>query len=98
MVTYCKGKTVTMIEPIQEKVGVISIYDNLKRSFRPYKLRWQMREYIITKVAYYHKIREGRTIIHIFHATDGNLDFKLLFNSDTLSWTLAEVYDGSSGP
>ena len=83
-----------MIETIGEKVGVMSVYDNVKRSFYPYKIKWQARYYTIKKVCFHHKVRNGRVVQHIFHVTDGAIDFKLVFDADALSWTLEEVCDG----
>lgn len=83
-----------MNEPIHEKVSVVSLYDRMKGIVRPYKMRWQGRVYRLIKLAYYHKVRQGRTVIHVFHMTDGAMDFRLSCNSDTLHWTLEEVCDG----
>ena len=61
----------------------------------PYKMQWQGRDYIMTKLAYHHKARTGRTIMHVFHVSDGKNDYRLLFDSDNLSWTLEEVVYGT---
>ncbi|PIY71895.1 hypothetical protein COY87_03780 [Candidatus Roizmanbacteria bacterium CG_4_10_14_0_8_um_filter_33_9] len=84
-----------MLEHIQEKISVITKYDKTTNSVMPVKIRWQGRDYMMKKLAYYHKIRQGRVIQHIFHVTDGNLDFRLRMDSDLLSWTLEEVTDGT---
>lgn len=83
-----------MIEHIGEKVGVMSVYDSVKRTFYPYKIKWQARYYIVKKICFHHKVRTGRVVQHIFHVTDGAIDFKLIFDTDALSWTLEEVCDG----
>lgn len=62
----------------------------------PYKLKWNGKEYLIKSVGYHHKVKEGKTIIHIFSCSSATLGFRLRFNSDTLSWTLEEVEDGTS--
>ncbi len=85
-----------MNEPINEKVSVITSYDRIKGTVVPKKLRWQGREYIMTKLSYYYRRREGRNISHIFHVTDGAMDFKLRLDSENLHWTLVEVTDGAS--
>ena len=81
-----------MLNPI----GVLSIYDSRRRKFFPYKLKWNNRYYRVDKVCYHHMIREGRTPIHIFHVTGGNLDFRISFNTETLTWNLEEIYDESA--
>ncbi|MBI5127342.1 hypothetical protein HZA76_02700 [Candidatus Roizmanbacteria bacterium] len=85
-----------MLETIFEKVSVISSYNHEENKVAPYKMRWRLRDYFIKKVAYHHKIREGRNLFHIFHVSDGNLDFRLKFDTENLNWVLEEVSDGNS--
>jgi len=85
-----------MLEKVNEKVSVLSLYNHEKNHFIPYKMRWRLRDYFIKRLAYYHKIREGRNIFHIFHVTDGNLDFKIRLDAENLNWILEEISDGSS--
>ena len=81
---------------MNEKVSVIMVYNSQAGTVMPYKLKWKDRDYIITKLGYYHAVRRGRTVIHIFHVTDGTLDFSLECNGDNLHWILKEVIDGST--
>lgn len=85
-----------MIETINEKVGVVAIYQPRTRSFSPHLIKWQLRTYTVRKVCYQHKVRLGRTIHYIFHVTDGTMDFKLIFDTDSLTWVLSEVCDGTT--
>jgi hypothetical protein len=82
-------------EKINEKVSVITVYSREKGTVMPFKMRWHGRDYVMTKLAYHHKSRVGVTIIHVFHVSDGNNDFRLLHNSDTLAWILEEVVHGN---
>jgi hypothetical protein len=84
-----------MIEQIHERIGVVAVYDPRQRTFYPARITWQLRAYTVRKVCYHHKVRQGRIILHIFHVTDGSMDFKLSFNTDTLVWVLEEICDGS---
>lgn len=84
-----------MFEKLQEKISVITKYDEEKGICMPVKIRWRGRDYIMQKLAYYHKVRQGRTMQHIFHVTDGHLDFRLRMDGDLLSWTLEEITDGT---
>lgn len=84
-----------MLEKIHEKVDVITIYKKLGGEVTPYKIRWNGRDYITAKTGYHHKVREGRTVYHIFHICTDTLAFKLRHDPDTLSWTLEEVSDGN---
>ena len=85
-----------MLEIINEKISVISKYDRMKGTVIPLKLHWQGKEFFIKKLSYYHRVRQGRNILHIFHVTDGNLDFRLRLDSETLHWTLEEISDGTA--
>lgn len=84
-----------MNEKINERIDVITIYRKTGALVMPYKLRWNGKEYKITKLGYHHKIKEGKTLIHIFSCSNDSLAFRLRFNSDTLSWILEEVLDGN---
>lgn len=84
-----------MNEIINEKIDVITSFNRSKGIVMPRRMRWQGREYTLTKLTYHHKVRLGRVVFHIFHVTDGNIDFKLKFDPDNLHWTLEEVCDGT---
>lgn len=75
-----------MIEEINESVSV-----NLLNAV-PISLSWHGREYMLTQIGLHHTLREGRTLVHIFSATDGNTCFKLRFDTDSLGWKLLEIY------
>ena len=81
---------------MNKAVGVLSIYDSRKNSFYPYKIKWNNRYYTVKKICYHHMVREGRVAIHIFHVTDGDIDFRLAFDTEALKWTLEDFYDESS--
>jgi len=85
-----------MNQMIYEKVSVVTTYDKNKGIVFPRKLKWHGRDYLITKIAYYHRIRQGNALYHIFHVTDGNLDFRLKLDAYSLHWELEEVSDGSA--
>jgi hypothetical protein len=83
-----------MRELINEKVSVLTVYDRMKGTVTPWRLKWQGRRYTITKVGFHHTVRQDRKLLHYFSVTDGNLDFRLHCDTDTLHWTLEEVSDG----
>ncbi len=83
-----------MIEIVNERVSVLTKYDRDTGAVMPVKMRWQTRLYAFQKLGYYHKVREGRTIMHIFHVADQSQDYRLRLDSDTLHWTLENVSDG----
>jgi hypothetical protein len=86
-----------MIETIKEKIEVIIRFRLTPRpETEIYKIRWRGREYLITKLAYHHKVWEGRTRMHLFAVSTENLDFRISYDTENLFWTLEEVTDGLS--
>jgi hypothetical protein len=85
-----------MLQIINESVKVAAVFNPTARLVFPKKISWQGRTYLLEKLNYYHRIREGRTFIHVFHVSDHNLDFRLHLNGETLSWTLVEIADGEA--
>lgn len=83
-----------MLEKVDEKIDVITIYKRMGAKVLPYKVRWNGRDYFIRKIGYHHKIREGRSIHHIFSVSSDTLAFRLRFDTETMYWTLEEVSDG----
>lgn len=77
-----------------EHISVVSVYNCENGLVIPKKIKWRSRVYCITKKNYYHKVRVGRIVMHVFHVTDGVMDFRIELNSDTLQWILKEVADG----
>jgi len=83
-----------MVETINEKVSVITVFDSIKKVVMPRKIRWQGKEYTITKLGFHHTVREGRKLLHKFAVSTGAIDFRLSFDSETMHWLLEEVSDG----
>lgn len=68
------------------------VFDHEKRRVYPSVLKRQGRVYRITTVSLHHCFRQGRTLIHVFSASDGNTFWRIQLNTDTLHWELTEVY------
>ena len=83
-----------MHEVINEKVSVITVYDRVKGTVVPQKIKWQGRVYYITKIGYHHKIKKGEKLLHIFSVSNDSIAFRLSFDVENLHWTLEEVSDG----
>lgn len=83
---------------INEKVSVVTVFDHQapKNVVLPWKIKWHGRIYTVHKLGYHHTLREGRKLLHIFSVTDGNLDFRLRLDTETLHWTLEEICDGTA--
>lgn len=83
-----------MIAKVNEEISVITIYDADSRSNRPVAMKWRGKKYKIESVAFYHPVRIGRVLHHVYSVTDGAMDFRLNLNSENQHWTLTEVSDG----
>lgn len=81
---------------IDAPISVISLYDAHRHALTPKKLQWKGREYSITQFGYHHKVRIGKTLMHIFTVATDTLCFKLRLDTDTLDWILEEVYEASA--
>ncbi len=81
-----------MIEQINEPVEVMVTYKNSKTM--PIVMGWQNRIYRFTRLGFVHPTREGRKLIHVFSVSDDNLTYRLEFDTESLSWKLAEISDG----
>lgn len=81
-----------MRESLDEPVSVIWFYNAKSRTAQPYRLNWNAQEYMLGKIDFWHKTRQGDTLIHHFSIADtaGEACFKLALNTDTLQWTLEE--------
>lgn len=85
-----------MYERLNQRIAVAVLFGAAHKDVRPYKIKWNGREYVIQKIGYVHKYQEGRTVYHVFSATDGVNFFELVFNTDDLSWLLGRVGDNES--
>ncbi len=82
-----------MSEIVNETVSVALASDQGKKQVFPYALYWRGRHYRLNKVGLHHTLREGRVLLHVFSVSDGNTFFRLVLNTETLTWKLLEVDD-----
>lgn len=85
--------------PLNESVDVIAKYyfnEKGKYIVAPIKIRWKHREYLVIKLGYQHKYRDGRVTVHIHEVVCQNdVWFRLKYNSESEHWTLEGVADGN---
>jgi hypothetical protein len=87
-----------MREEIKEEVSVVMYYSAKKRLAMPRLISWQNRDYTVDKVDYYHTVKDGTTLHHIYEFVDKqhSLWFRLSLNSSNLHWTLEAISDGNA--
>ncbi len=86
-----------MIQLIDTPVSVSLEYDHRSRRIFPSKVTWDGLQYLIQKIGYHHTYRSGRTLYHVFSVAGDEVFFRLILDTDTLSWRLKEVSDGLPG-
>jgi hypothetical protein len=87
-----------MTEKIDEEVSVVMYYSAAKKYACPHIINWRNKQYDVGKIGYYHKIKDGVTIHHIYELVDKSesLWLKLDLNSDNLHWKLEAISDGNA--
>ena len=85
-----------MLERIHERIDVITVYKKMGATVMPYKLKWNGKEYKISKLGYHHKVKRGNVFHHIFSVCSDDLFFRLDFDTETMYWSVEEVSDASS--
>ena len=85
-----------MREIINEEVSVVMYYSAKQREALPWRISWQNKDYAVGKLGYYHKVKVGDTLHHIFELVDkeNTLYFRLNLDTSNLHWTLEAVSDG----
>jgi len=80
-----------MTEKISEPVSVSLGFDHIKGKSSPKWVVWNGRMYPVVKVGLHHTFRQGRTLFHVFSVISKTAFFRLVFNTDSLHWSLEEV-------
>jgi len=85
-----------MRQQINEEVSVVMYYSARKREALPFLISWQNKDYPVGKLGYYHKVKKGDTLHHIFEVVDkdNTLHFRLNLDTSNLHWTLEATHDG----
>ena len=83
-----------MIQKVFLPVSVGIAFDHKRRKVIPKWVLWEGRLYPVEKVGLHHTYKEGRTLFHVFSVASKTLFFRLVLNTNTLSWRLEEIADG----
>jgi hypothetical protein len=74
---------------LDQIIEVIAIFKN-NRCY-PVKFLYQSKTIIIKELNLYHQSYHGQNVIHIFDVSNGQTDFRLEFNTQTLIWKLVAL-------
>lgn len=83
-----------MIMNINEPVSVTLIYNGDLRKIKISSLKWRNRIYAVNAIDLHHYYRKGETLLHVFSISTRDLYFRLLFNTNNLSWIVEQIADG----
>ena len=88
-----------MRESLDEPVSVVFYFDSKTNLIQPYRLSWNGRDYLLGKVDFHHKTKEGVTLIHHFSLSnvEETAYFKIALDTATLHWKLEEYMYGDGG-
>ena len=84
---------------INERVDVVAVFrkqGDVSSLCLPHKMRWRGREIIFTELGLRHPTVQGKRMVHIFHMTDGVNGYRLEFDAEHLTWTLAATISGDA--
>lgn len=93
---FSSGYSKCMIQKLEIPVSVVCVFNHKTRSFMPKKVLFENKEYLIKKLGYHHTFCEGRTLFHVFSVSNDTMFFKLVFNTQNLSWILEEISDDNA--
>lgn len=79
-----------MFQTIGERIEIAGVYS--QGSFIPKKFRWNSRVFPIKTVTLTANIRDGQTKKRMYAVLSGNTLYRLLFNRDSETWTLEEIW------
>lgn len=86
-----------MTETINEPVSVALLYSADKRRTTPWVLDWRKQRWRVTEVGFHYYYKEGNRLIHVFEVLANNrLQMRLVYDTLSLNWLLAEVSDGQA--
>jgi hypothetical protein len=62
----------------------------------PVKMRWKKEEITFTELGLRHPNAKGQRMILVFDMSFGANDYRLEFDAEALTWTLATIIEGES--
>ena len=86
-------ETVTRID---QDVNIVAYYfRNGLRRLRcfPKQMEYNGRQVTFTETGLLHPTKKGDRMLHIFDMTDGQADYRLEFDAQSLSWKLVHIAD-----
>lgn len=87
------------VTQINEDVTIVAYYfkdKNHPKCF-PKKMEYQNRQVTFTETGLRHPTTKGQRMVHVFDMTDGEADYRLEFDAESLRWKLVYIADQAEG-
>ena len=84
---------------INQRVDVVVIYrhgSEATNAVMPYKMRYQGRDIIFTRLGMRHPTAQGKRMVHVFDVSDGSNDYRLEHDAERLTWMLVAMIPGAA--
>lgn len=84
---------------VNERVDIVPIFhaNTAERVLcMPWKMRFRGQEIVFTVFGMRHPTTKGKRMIHVFEMSDGSNDYRIEFDAEHLTWTLASIVEGHS--
>jgi len=75
---------------MKERIEVIAVFE--KNRAQPYSFKWAGKKFLVEKVNLHYTQRSGDAILTYYSVTAEGNYFKLVFDSNNMSWWVEEVY------
>ena len=78
---------------LNQIVEVIAIFDTKdpKNICWPIKIKYKNKYINLTELGLRHPTKKGKRTVHVFDMSDGENDYRLEFDSETLTWKLIYI-------
>ncbi len=91
---FCLGVKIDMVQKLSEPVSVYYSYNHNRSLVDLHWVVWKGRMHRIKKIGLHHTYRKGRNLYHVFSAVSDTLFFRLVLDTESLTWKLEEISDG----
>jgi hypothetical protein len=87
------------VTTINQDVTIVAYYFKNKNQPKcfPKKMEYGGRTVTFTETGLRHPTHRGQRMIHVFDMTDGQADYRLEFDAESLRWRLAYIADQAQG-
>lgn len=83
---------------VNVRVEIVAVYRKDKRGpiCMPVKMKYKNREITFSRLGMRHPTVQGKRMVHVFDVSDGQDDYRLEFDAESLTWRLVAVLEGAN--